>query len=85
VAKFATELFGETFLSGHVQTEQYQKLPPQKDHYLPPTPTIEEEDIKKLIPRSRINIVEGAGVYIDRVMPKESAETILAFLKNPGI
>ena len=43
------------------------------------------EDIKKLIPRSRITIVEGAGVYIDRVMPKESAETILAFLKNPGV
>ena len=43
------------------------------------------EDIKRLIPRSKMTIIENAGVYVDRVMPKESAEAILSFLENSGV
>jgi len=43
------------------------------------------DDIKKLISRSKITIIENGPVYIDRVMPKEFAEAILAFLENPGV
>lgn len=43
------------------------------------------EDVRKLIPRSKITIIENAGVYIDRVMPKEVAKAILTFLENPGV
>ena len=43
------------------------------------------EEVKRLIPRSKITIIENAGVYIDRVMPKESAEAILTFLQDPGV
>jgi hypothetical protein len=48
VAKFATELFGETFIPEHIATEQYQPLPPLDAAYLPPTPTIEDEHIRSL-------------------------------------
>ncbi len=43
------------------------------------------EDVGRLIPKSKIAIIENGPVYIGRVMPKEVAETILAFLKNPGV
>jgi ATP-dependent helicase YprA (DUF1998 family) len=48
VAQFATELFGETFETDAIQTEQYQDLLPQTDPYLPAAPAIEEADIQKL-------------------------------------
>lgn len=51
-----------------------------RDHW-----SVVVEDIKKLIPRSRITIIENAPAYIGRVMPKEFAEAILAFLDNPGV
>jgi ATP-dependent helicase YprA (DUF1998 family) len=57
VARFATELFGETFLPEHVCTEQYQLLSPQPEPYLPPTPAIEEADLKKLRDLSELQSV----------------------------
>src|SRR5262249_15143092 len=47
-ARFATELFGETFLPERVQTEQYQPLPEPAGMYLPPTPEIAEDDVRAL-------------------------------------
>jgi len=44
-----------------------------------------EQDIKSLIPRSKITVIKNGQAYIDRVMPKEFAEVILAFLKEPGV
>ncbi len=43
------------------------------------------QEIQKLISRSKITIIENAGVYVDRVKPKEVAEAILTFLENPGV
>ena len=43
------------------------------------------EEIKKLIPRSRVTIIENGTVWVASVMPKEFAEAILKFLENPGI
>jgi pimeloyl-ACP methyl ester carboxylesterase len=45
----------------------------------------EPEDAKNLIPRSKLTIIPNGPVYIDRVMPKQFAEAIVAFLKNPGV
>jgi len=39
-------------------------------------------DLKRLIPGSKLTIIQNGPVYIDRVMPKEFAEAILAFLEN---
>ena len=41
------------------------------------------EVIKNLIPRSRIKIIEGGGVYIGYEMPGKFAKGILEFLRNP--
>jgi hypothetical protein len=57
VARFAGELFGETFLSRHVCTESYQPLPQQGKPYLPAAPTIEESDIKALLDLSDLKSV----------------------------
>ncbi len=43
------------------------------------------QDVKNLIPRSKITIIQNGPVYIDRVMPKEFAGAILTFLENPGV
>ena len=43
------------------------------------------EDIKRLIPRSRIAIIENGAVWVTSVMPKEFAEAILKFLESPGV
>ena len=51
-----------------------------RDHFHPA-----QEEVKRLIPRSKLTIIENGPVYIDRVMPKEFAEAILTFLENPGV
>ncbi len=51
-----------------------------KDHWIDML-----EDIKKLIPRSKIAVIQNGPVYIDRVMPKEFAEAILTFFQNPSV
>jgi pimeloyl-ACP methyl ester carboxylesterase len=38
------------------------------------------EEIKRLVPRSKLTIIENGPPWIDRVMPKEFAEAILDFL-----
>jgi pimeloyl-ACP methyl ester carboxylesterase len=43
------------------------------------------EDVKKLIPRRKLTIIENGPLSIDRVMPKEFAEAILSFLDTPKI
>jgi pimeloyl-ACP methyl ester carboxylesterase len=43
------------------------------------------QDVKSLIPRSKITVIKNGPVFIDRVMPKDFAEAILAFLKDPGV
>lgn len=42
-------------------------------------------EVHRLIPRSRMTIIENGPAYIGRVMPKEFAEAILAFLGNPDL
>jgi len=49
------------------------------DHFCPV-----QQEVKKLIPRSKLAIIEGGSVLITRVMPEEFAEAILNFLENPG-
>ncbi len=51
-----------------------------RDHFCPVV-----EDMKRLIPRSRITIIQNGGVHVDRVMPKEFAEAITTFLQDPGV
>ncbi len=51
-----------------------------RDHFCPVA-----EDVRRLIPRSKLTIIEDAAVYADRVKPKEVAEAILTFLQNPGV
>ncbi|MBW1794341.1 MAG: DEAD/DEAH box helicase [Deltaproteobacteria bacterium] len=68
VARFGTELFGEGFKPEHVCTEQYQKLPPQENPYLPPTPAIEEGDIQKLRDLSDLNLVYD--FCLDHIAPE---------------
>ena len=55
-------------------------LAPSKDQYAPA-----QEDVQKLIPGSKLTIIKDGPVYIDRLMPREFAEAILAFLEDPGI
>jgi len=43
------------------------------------------QDVKSLIPRSKITVIKNGSVFIGRVMPKEFAEAILVFLKDPGV
>ena len=50
------------------------------DHFYPV-----QEDVSKLVARSKLRIIENGPVLIARRMPKEFAEAILEFLKNPGV
>lgn len=43
------------------------------------------EVTRSLIPRSRIKIIEGGGVWIGYEMPGEFAKTILEFLEDPSV
>jgi len=43
------------------------------------------QDVKSLIPRSKIIVIKNGAVYIDRVIPKEFAGAILSFLQDPGV
>ena len=42
------------------------------------------EDIKRLVPKSKLAIIENGPPWIDRIMPKEFAEVILGFLNAAG-
>jgi len=42
------------------------------------------EKVKRLVPKSKLTIIENGSVHISRVMPKEYAEAILSFLNAPG-
>jgi ATP-dependent helicase YprA (DUF1998 family) len=69
VARFASELFGETFLPENVCTEQYQKLLPVQEPYLLPASSIEEEDIRGLRDLSDLD-----GLYrfcLDHIAPEK--------------
>lgn len=53
-------------------------LAPTRDHLAPV-----QEDVHRLIPGSKLVAIENGPVYVDRVMPREFAEAILAFLEKP--
>jgi pimeloyl-ACP methyl ester carboxylesterase len=38
------------------------------------------QEVKRLIPHSKLTIIENGPMYLDRAMPKEFAEAILSFL-----
>jgi hypothetical protein len=82
VARFATELFGESFRSQHVQTEQYQVLPPQENSYLPPTSAIEEEDLQKLRDLSDLNLVYD--FYLDYIAPEDLVIAAMEAVEHEG-
>ena len=42
------------------------------------------EEVKRLVPKSKLTIIENGRPWIDRVMPKEFAEAILGFLNASG-
>ena len=42
------------------------------------------EKVKRLVPNSKLTIIENGSVHISRVMPKEYAQAILSFLNTPG-
>jgi hypothetical protein len=42
------------------------------------------ETVHKLIPGSKLKILENGPIDIDRVWPREFAEVILHFLNSPG-
>jgi ATP-dependent helicase YprA (DUF1998 family) len=79
VAAFASELFGEKFAAGDVQTEVYQELPPIKDGYLPPAPAIEQDDIKLLGDLSSLDAV--AAFCRNHIAPESVVD---AALKQAG-
>ena len=41
------------------------------------------EKVKKLIPMSKLTVIENGSIYVSRIMPKEFAEAILSFLNTP--
>ena len=43
------------------------------------------EKVKSLIPRSRVEIIQCAGNHIANQKPKELAQAILDFLKDPSV
>ena len=57
-----------------------QVLSGTKDHFCSVA-----KDVKQLLPRSKLSIIENASVFIGRTMPKEFAEAILSFLRNPAV
>ncbi len=82
VARFATELFGEAFEAENVCTEKYLDLPPQKGPYLPPTPAIEEEDIRKLRDLSDMKIVYD--FCLDHIAPEELVIEVMDAVEKEG-
>ncbi len=82
VAKFATELFGETFLPEYVQTEQYQPLSKQPHPYLPPAPSIEEGDIQKLRDLSNLDLVYD--FCMDHIAPEDRVLAAMAQVEKDG-
>jgi pimeloyl-ACP methyl ester carboxylesterase len=42
-------------------------------------------NIHKLVPGSKLKIIENGPIDIDRVWPKEFAEAVLEFLNTPGV
>lgn len=77
VANFASELFGERFEPESICTEKYQSLPPQKDAYLPASPTIETADLQRLRDLSKLDIVYD--FCLDHIAP---AERVLAAMDS---
>jgi len=43
------------------------------------------DEVKKLIPRSRTGVIEGAGSMVALVQPERLAKAITEFIKNPGV
>ncbi|MFY9224892.1 MAG: DEAD/DEAH box helicase [Blastocatellia bacterium] len=82
VASFASELFGETFLSENIQTEKYQTLPEQNFSYLPPTPTIEEKDIQQLRDLSNLNLVYD--FCLDHIANEDLVISSMDYVKKDG-
>jgi hypothetical protein len=82
VARFATELFGESFRPERVRTERYQALPPQEQSYLPPTPAIEEADLQKLRDLSDLNLMYD--FCLDHIAPEELVMAAMEAVEQEG-
>ncbi|MDQ7826890.1 MAG: MIT C-terminal domain-containing protein [Candidatus Eremiobacteraeota bacterium] len=83
VADFASELFGELFLPGHICIEQYQALQQPTQPYMPPAPAIEEEDIRKLRDLSNIDLVYD--FCMDYIAPDSVVLTAMETTDKKGI
>jgi pimeloyl-ACP methyl ester carboxylesterase len=42
-------------------------------------------NVKRLVPKSNLTIIENGPISVERVMPKEFAEAILSFLNTPAV
>lgn len=73
VARFATELFGETFKLNCIVTEQYLPFTPLDNPYLPPTPAIALEDLQNLKNLSEFESVRSFCAKF--IAPEERVET----------
>lgn len=43
------------------------------------------QEVQKHIPHSRIVLIEGAGLYVSHTHPRQYADAILDFLRNPAV
>ena len=43
------------------------------------------EDVKRLIPKSKLTIIENGPIDVNRVWPKEFAAAVLSFLNTPSV
>jgi ATP-dependent helicase YprA (DUF1998 family) len=73
VARFATELFGETFKLNCIVTEQYLPFAPLDDPFLPPAPAIELEDLQNLKNLSEFELVRNFCARF--IAPEDRVET----------
>lgn len=69
VADFASELFGEAFLSEHICTEQYQQVRATGELYMPDPSAIKEADIQRLRDLSDLSVVYD--FCLDHIAPDQ--------------
>jgi ATP-dependent helicase YprA (DUF1998 family) len=80
VARFAGELFGETFKPEHICAEQYQPVERSARGYMPAAPVIEEADIQKL--RDLSDLDQVYDFCLDHIAPGELVIAAMDVVKN---
>ncbi len=43
------------------------------------------EKIKRILPKGKLNVIQGGSIYVTRIMPKEYAEAVLNFLNTQSV